>query len=53
MSDLIPYDQGRILISPNALQDPAIMATLERLHQENYVFKPSRINDCWNISDRD
>ena len=55
MSDLIPWPnkQGPVLVNANALNDPAVMATLERLHQENYVFKPSRANSRWDISDRD
>ena len=52
MSDLIPIDQGRVLVSRSALKDPAVLATLTHLHDTNYEFRPHPTG-YWNISDYD
>ena len=52
MSDLIPIDQGRVLVSRSALKDPAVLATLTHLHDTNYEFRPHPTGS-WYISDHD
>ena len=52
MSDLIPIDQGRVLVSRSALKDPAVLAALTQLHDTNYEYR-SHPSGYWDISDHD
>ena len=48
---LIPLYNGAVKVSPNCLQDPAVMAALESLSQRNWkAYDPPQ--GVWNISDR-
>ncbi|ADO99485.1 hypothetical protein Syn19_072 [Synechococcus phage Syn19] len=50
-SNLVPLYNGAVKVSPNCLQDPAIMAALESLSKRNWQAYPSPAG-VWNISDR-
>ena len=50
-SNLIPLYNGAVKVSPNCLQDPAVMAALESLSKRNWKAYPSP-EGVWNISDR-
>ena len=50
-SNLIPLYNGAVNVSPNCLQDPAVMAALESLSKRNWQAYPSP-EGVWNISDR-
>jgi len=48
---LISLYNGAVKVSPNCLQDPAVMAALESLSKRNWQAYPSP-EGVWNISDR-
>tara|TARA_B100000925_G_C21658744_1_gene324671 strand:- start:302 stop:478 length:177 start_codon:yes stop_codon:yes gene_type:complete len=49
---LIPLYNGAVNVSPNCLNDPAVMAALESLSKRNWQAYPSPAGESWNISDR-
>ena len=49
---LIPLYNGAVNVSPNCLNDPAVMAALESLNKRNWQAYPSPAGETWNISDR-
>ena len=49
---LIPLYNGAVMVSPNCLNDPAVMAALESMSKRNFQPLPSPTGGTWYISDR-
>ena len=52
MNELIPIDNGSVLVSESSLHDQAVMNVLQSLSEDNFEFKPID-STSYYISDRD